>query len=82
MQLKFVLTMSQMDLSKERVVTKEEGANLAHKNSLRFIKVSIKTEENVNESFEELLDFIVTLRHPTTENTNGEHPHNKKCVVS
>ena len=42
----------------ERAVTKEEGQRLANQYGAKFLECSAKTNENIREIFEQLVEFI------------------------
>jgi small GTP-binding protein len=56
-----ILIGNKKDLHKERVISEEEGKELATNLNLDFIETSAKTGENVNESFEMITHKLLKL---------------------
>ena len=54
------LVANKIDLHSQRVVTKEEGQNLAEENDIKFYEVSAKTGKNLQKMFDEILRDIKT----------------------
>lgn len=53
-----ILIGNKLDLEKQRCVSKEEAQELADKNNMDFLEISVKNNEGVKESFEKLLNNI------------------------
>ena len=80
-----VLVANKCDLSEERVVSTEEGRDLAAKFKCGFIEVSAKTNANVNEAFYELVRLINKWREKNPKVGGNKNGGNKKskdgCVL-
>ena len=57
---KFYMVGNKIDLEKEREVSKEEAIKLANKYNCPFCEVSAKNYINVNELFEDILNYIIS----------------------
>ncbi len=58
-----VLIGNKIDLENERVVSKEEGEKLAQKYNIKFFESSAKSNINVSEAFQYLIDSCVEIYH-------------------
>ena len=58
-----VLIGNKIDLENERVVSKEEGEKLAQKYDIKFFECSAKSNINVSEAFQYLIDSCVEIYH-------------------
>ena len=57
-----VLVGNKIDLEEKRIVSEEEGKELATKFGLKFFETSNKTGKNVNEAGNELINQIIEIR--------------------
>ena len=80
-----VLIGNKIDLENERVVSKEEGEKLAQKYNIKFFESSAKTNINVSEAFQYLIDSCVEIHHDDIFNAikkiniNNEKVDNNCC---
>ncbi len=63
-----VLIGNKIDLEKERVISKEKGEEIAKQYNFPFYETSAKTGDNINESFECLIDLIIQYKENEIEN--------------
>ena len=54
-----LLVGNKCDLENEREVTFQEGKDFADNNGMKFIETSAKTNQNVDEAFEILIDEVI-----------------------
>ena len=54
-----ILVGNKKDLKHNRIISEEEGKEVANKNNFMFSETSAKTGENVNKIFQDLFEFIV-----------------------
>lgn len=75
-----VLVANKADLAEERVVSAEEGRDLAAKFKCGFIEVSAKTNSNVNNAFFELVRLINKWREKNPTKGGGKEGK-KGCII-
>ena len=64
--------------NQDRVVTEEEGRNLAEKYSIAFFETSPKTNQNINEVFDYLINGIFETSTGKNNNINIKSDNNSK----
>ena len=64
--------------NQDRVVTEEEGRNLAEKYSIAFFETSPKTNQNINEVFDYLINGIFESSTGKNNNINIKSDNNSK----
>ncbi|KAJ3445382.1 ras and ef-hand domain-containing protein [Anaeramoeba flamelloides] len=64
-----ILVGNKKDLENDRVVSTENGQQLAEKLSVPFIETSAKTGENVYETFKQLMEKVITIKKTTKKKT-------------
>lgn len=80
----FILVANKIDLADKRQVSKEEGQARADEWKVPYIETSAKTKENVDKSFDALMEVIQS--HKKEESKTGTKPNEKKkkkkkCVI-
>ena len=63
---------------KRKVVKKEEGEKLAQELNMPFYDVSAKTGQNVQQSFNDLIDAIITANKGIEEKNGSKIDDNRK----
>eukprot|EP00997_Jenningsia_sp_PLL12_P008439 NODE_5213_length_593_cov_84.198529_g4510_i0.p1 GENE.NODE_5213_length_593_cov_84.198529_g4510_i0~~NODE_5213_length_593_cov_84.198529_g4510_i0.p1 ORF type:complete len:165 (-),score=91.83 NODE_5213_length_593_cov_84.198529_g4510_i0:98-526(-) len=63
-EVPLVLVANKVDLDKERVVTTEEGEQMAQRLNCKYIETSAKTRQNVDDAFVELIRLVLKRHHP------------------
>mmetsp|Transcript_24046 Transcript_24046/g.32762 ORF Transcript_24046/g.32762 Transcript_24046/m.32762 type:complete len:136 (-) Transcript_24046:183-590(-) len=58
--VKKILVANKIDLEEERVITQEQGVELAAKESMKFFEVSCKTNINIDEAMAEVMSQVCT----------------------
>ena len=77
-----VLVGNMCDLESERIVSTEEGKELAERYGIPFLETSAKTNHNVDEMFETIVSEIVEPSNPAINNDNlSPDKKGKDCAV-
>ncbi len=77
-QIQFVLVGNKCDLTDQRVITTEEGQNLAKEFGFHFFEVSAKKKLNVEEVFSDLVRQIRALPSPQQFH---QPPQRNSCLL-
>jgi small GTP-binding protein len=80
--LPMVLVGNMTDLESERVVSTEEGNNLANKWGIKFFETSSKIGENLDESFIQLVREVRKFKDDQMNLYKNEKKNEKNCLIS
>lgn len=78
--IKIIIVACKNDLSSKKVVSDEEGKELADRYYFPFISVSAKTGDNINELFMKLGRHIGTAKSSENEKAQ-QQKHRDSCVI-
>eukprot|EP01130_Rhizamoeba_saxonica_P005971 TRINITY_DN2366_c0_g1_i1.p1 TRINITY_DN2366_c0_g1~~TRINITY_DN2366_c0_g1_i1.p1 ORF type:complete len:190 (-),score=36.07 TRINITY_DN2366_c0_g1_i1:108-677(-) len=76
----WVLVGNKCDLEEKRVITKEQGQELATKHNCPFLESSALSRINVDETFNEIVRKVLERRGPEEENRK-ESSSRRRCIV-